>query len=336
MANVIIGIHGLGNKPPEHLLGKWWKDAMTEGLENSGYDTGLTKFRLAYWADILYDKRQDPDEKDPASPYFMDEKYNEAAGDFSAEDYTTRKRVIDFLGRQMNRIFLNEDLSLNYSFISDTIIRRYFNDLEIYYSGSILDIKNNESFKAGELIRERLYSLLNDHRNDEIMLIGHSMGSIIAYDVLTFLAPDIRINTFVTMGSPLGLPAVISRIAAEGRQRGIGNQLTTPPGVNGKWYNFSDLHDKVSFNYKLSDHYFKNIHGIKPADILIVNNYESDGVRNPHKSFGYLRTPEFSEILNEFILTEKLSLIQKTSRRFNRITKNLKSLISPAGQKNKP
>ncbi|NLA47828.1 MAG: hypothetical protein GX876_00025 [Bacteroidales bacterium] len=337
MANIIIGIHGLGNKPPEDLLRKWWKDAMYEGLKNSGHNSGLIRFRLAYWADILYDKRQDPDEKDPASPYFMDEKYNEAAGDFSEEDYRTRKKVVDFLSRQMNRIFLNKDLTLNYSSITDTLMRRYFNDLKIYYSGDILDIESNESLRAGELIRERLHSLLKAHRKDEIMLIGHSMGSIIAYDVLTFLAPDIRINTFVTIGSPLGLPVIVSRIAAENRQRNINiNRLTTPPGVIRKWYNFSDLHDKVAFNYKLSDYYFKNVHGVKPADMLIINNYECNGVRNPHKSFGYLRTPEFSEILNEFILSEKLSFIQKTSRRFSRMTRSLKSLISPAKTENKP
>ncbi len=336
MANVIIGIHGLGNKPPEDLLGKWWKAAMAEGLRNSGHDTAMFSLRLAYWADILYDKRQDPDEKNPASPYFMDEKYNEAARDFTGEDYTTRKKVIDFLGRQMNRIFLNEDLTLNYSSITDTLMRRYFNDLKVYYSGDILDLKSNESFRAGELIRERLHSLLKAHRNEEIMLISHSMGTIIAYDVLTFLAPDIRINTFVTMGSPLGLPVIISRIAAEGSPEGIYNKrLTTPPGVIRNWYNFSDLHDKVSFNYKLSDHYSGNAHDVKPIDILIVNNYESNGVRNPHKSFGYLRAPEFSEILNEFILSEKLSFIQKTGRSFSRMTGSLKSLVSPAGKKNK-
>lgn len=334
MANVIIGIHGLGNKPPEEILATWWKAAMAEGLKNSGHDSAMIRFSLAYWADILYDKRQDPFEKDPASPYFMDEKYNKAAGDFTGEDYSTRKKVIDFLGRQMNRIFLNEDLTLNYSFITDAIIHRYFNDLEIYYSGHILDIKKNALLNAGELIRERLLSLLKAHSQDEIMLIGHSMGSIIAYDVLTFLAPDIRINTLVTMGSPLGLPVIISRTAAEAGQRGMENkQLATPPGVIRKWYNFSDLHDKVSFNYRLSDHYSENAHGVKPFDILIINNYESNGIRNPHKSFGYLRATQFTEILNEFILSEKLSLVQKAGRSIGRMTRNLRSLISPAGQK---
>jgi len=283
---------------------------------------------LAYWADILYEKCQDPAEKNPDSPYYLDEKYIQAPENFPVENYSTRIIVLDFLGKQMNRIFLNDDLSLNYSFISDTIINRYFKDFEVYYAGKIRG-KYNEFNRANELIRNRLYKLLKKHKDDNIMLIGHSMGSIIAFDVLTFLAPEIKINTFITMGAPLGLPVVISKIAAEQRQQGIKqNKVGTPPGVIKNWFNFSDILDKVALNYKLSDYYSENQSGVKPIDILVINNYEINGIRNPHKSFGYLRTPDFSKILNEFILSEGVSIKQKVSLRINKITNNLKSLIS--------
>lgn len=300
---------------------------MVEGLKNAGYKTLIPDFRLVYWADILHEKSQDPGEKDPDSPFFMDEKYTIAPEEFPVEDHSTRKKIVDFLRKQMNRILLNEDLSLNYSFISDTIINRYFRDLELYYTGKIR-AKDNNTHNAAELIRERLYSTLNEHRDDEIMLIGHSMGSIIAFDVLTFLAPDIRINTFITMGSPLGLPVVISKAAAEMKQKGMAaDHVSTPPGVIKNWYNFADILDKVSLNYKLSDCYSANEHGVKPIDMLVINNYELNGIRNPHKSFGYLRAHEFSNILNDFILSEKLTVKQKVRRGINKITDNLKSLI---------
>jgi len=56
MRKVIIGIHGLGNKPPKYLLQRWWKDAMIEGLNSSDIQQSLPKFELVYWADILYEK----------------------------------------------------------------------------------------------------------------------------------------------------------------------------------------------------------------------------------------------------------------------------------------
>jgi hypothetical protein len=333
MANVIIGVHGLGNKPSDQLLRYWWKLAMEEGLKTIERNVLLPEFKMAYWSDLIHERHLDPGETDPDSLYFIDEKYEKAPENHLVEDYSTRIKVIDFLGRQMNRIFLNEDLTLNYSFISDTIINKYFTDLEVYYTGNITG-KDNKIHKAKNMIRERLYSRLKKYENHNIMLISHSMGSIIAFEVLTFLAPEIKINTFITMGSPLGLPAVISKIADEYKQRGKElNKLTTPPGIINNWYNFSDILDNVAFNYKLSDSYSENDYGVKPIDILVTNNYESNGIRNPHKSFGYLRTTEFSKILYDFILEEKLSFKQKVSRQIIRVTDNIKSLVNPRKRK---
>jgi len=327
MANVIIGIHGLGNKPPKKILEDWWMLSMAEGFGKKNLKVRSANFEMAYWADIIHKQSLDPEEMDPISPAFIDEKYEAASRDFVPEDISTRKRIVDFLGRQMNRIFLNDDLTLNYSFITDAVISRYFNDLEEYYSGTITTV-NNAIYRTAYLIRGRLFDLLQKHRNDKIMLLSHSMGSVIAFDVLTFLARDIKINTFVTMGSPLGLPVVISRIAAEQKQRGIyKGRVTTPPGVVGNWYNFSDILDKVAFNYRLSDYFNENEAGVRPVDFLVVNDYETNGVRNPHKSFGYLRTPEFAEILNAFLATEKLSARKKLARKVSDLREGLRSKI---------
>ena len=328
MANVIIGVHGLGNKPPKMLLEYWWKLAMTEGLKSNNYNTVLPKFEIVYWADIIYEKALSESEKEINSPYFIDERYTIAPAYFPVNDHNTRRKLIHFLGKQLNRIFLNEDLTLNYTLITDAILNKYFKDLEIYYMENCTS-ENGHLCKVNDLIKERLLKKLEEHRNDDIMLISHSMGSIIAYDVLTFLAPHIRINTFITMGSPLGLPVVISKIASEQKQRGNNNNLmTTPTGIIKNWFNFSDILDKVAFNYRLSDDFSENSLGIKPVDFIVVNNYEMNGLRNPHKSFGYLRSPEFSKILNDFILAERLTMKQKVTRKIVQFIDNLKSKIS--------
>ena len=46
------------------------------------------------------------------------------------------------------------------------------------------------------------------------------------------------------------------------------------------------------------------------------NNYEIDHEKNPHKAFGYLRTPEFSNILLEFIQKKEKRFIQKVKNIF--------------------
>ncbi len=54
-------------------------------------------------------------------------------------NYRFCKKLIRFLGRQLNRIFLNEDFTLSWSFIPDYFISRYFLDLDIYYKEDCRD-----------------------------------------------------------------------------------------------------------------------------------------------------------------------------------------------------
>ena len=68
--------------------------------------------------------------------------------------------------------------------------------------------------------------------------------------------------------------------------------------------------------------------GIIPVDFLVVNNYVMNGIPNPHKSFGYLRTLEFSKILNDFILSGKLTIKQKILRKIGQSIEIIKKLLS--------
>lgn len=300
---------------------------MIEGMRLNGHGRKIPEFEMVYWADVIYRTPQSESETDKNSPLYIDEKYVKAPDDFYPENHATRKKIVSYLGKQMNRIFLNEDLTLNYSFISDALLKKYFRDLEIYYRENCI-LETGQTVPANEIIRERLALKLEEHRKDEIMLVSHSMGSIIAFDVLTFLTPHIKINTFVTMGSPLGFPLVISRIADEQKKSTVPvKHLSTPPPVKNGWYNYSDILDKVAFNYRLSATFTANSFGVKPVDSLVINNYVSDGVPNPHKSFGYLRTPEFSKLLAEFALSGKLTFGQKIARRTGRIIKNVSKKI---------
>jgi len=320
MAKVIIGIHGLGNKPPKETLEKWWKASLVEGLEKHGKSVEIPHFELVYWADILYEKPLDSNITDEEDPFFLDEAYTAGALDFLPEENSLRQKVLDFVEEQLDKLFLNEDLTVNYSSITDLIIHRYFKDLDIYYLEECLDEKA-EKCHARKLIRDRLVETIKKYEGDDIMLIGHSMGSIIAYDVLTFLIPDIDIHTFVTMGSPLGFPVVQGKIAAEWHEkRLVPPILKTPPGVKKHWYNFADLKDKIALIYQLSKNYQSNWRKVKPIDFLVHNDYHNGTDYNPHKSFGYLRTKEFVRALKHFSKNRGsvISFYQKIATIFNR------------------
>ncbi len=318
MGKVIIGIHGLGNKPPKDILQKWWEEALQEGLAKVGEDCSDLPFELVYWADILYEKPLDINISDKEDPLYVNEKYVVAEKDDVFGTMRERRRVLDFLEKQLDRIFLDDDLSINFSFVTDAIIHRYFKDLEIYYSDDVKDL-NDQDCLARDAIRARLESVLKKYAGEDIILIGHSMGSIIAYDVLTFQVPELKIDTFVTIGSPLGFPVVISKIVAErGLRLKRAIKPKTPPGVTRSWINCADLEDKVALIYDLSENYYPNFNGVRATDFIVHNNYSVNGEPNPHKSFGYLRAPELSGIVCDFLKRDQ-NIISKFYHKIKRL-----------------
>ena len=334
MSKIIIGIHGLGNKPSKKTLTEWWIKSITEGLERINKNNFKLNFEIIYWADVLHEKPLDELITDKENQYYVEEKYVSAPKNFIPTPHPIRQKILRFIEKQMDKIFLNEDLSINYSFISDMIIHRYFKELEVYYTEERSN-KDDKNYSVRDVIRKKAVEVLKTHRNDEIFLIAHSMGSIVIYDVLTLLLPKLKIDTLVTMGSPLGLPIVMSKIAAEEKLKPhIKEKLKTPPGVKQNWFNFSDLEDKIAMNYNLGDDYDKNLNGVQAVDFVVNNNYEINGERNPHKSYGYLRTPEFAEVLAEFLARQKpklgirlLEFVINNYVKINRLFKDVKSKI---------
>ncbi|MFO8028420.1 MAG: hypothetical protein R6U28_01030 [Cyclonatronaceae bacterium] len=304
MARVVLGIHGLGNKADKVILEEWWRLALVEGLQKQGR-AGTPpnfEFKMIYWADIMHPEPLDVAVTDPESPYFDDEQYTRAVPGMERRNHRFRKKLIRFLGKQLNSIFLNEDFTLSYSFIPDYFISRYFLELDIYYKEDCRD-EEPEACRKKELIKQRLADTLEAHREDEVLLIAHSMGSIVAYDVLNFFAAETRLHTLVTIGSPLGLPLVVSRIAAQYKTRPRGKkEMVTPPGIYGNWFNMYDILDRITLGYALSRNYRFNEHAIRPRDFSVVNDYHNhEGEHNPHKSYGYLRTKELVRVMEDFL-----------------------------------
>ena len=166
---------------------------------------------------------------------------------------------------------------------ADLVLKKKLPDLHKFYSD---EEKRNE-------LRKRLKEAIEEHKGKRIMVVAHSMGSIIAYDVLRALGrtdPSLSINHFVTIGSPLGLPHVKYKVIQE-------NSLVRTPSIVKKWTNMADRRDPVAVDVYLKDDYEENDSGVRVVDDLVMNDW--GGIN--HKSYGYLRTPEFTDIIRSFI-----------------------------------
>jgi len=302
MSRIIIGIHGLGNKPQQKTLRAWWKASIGEGMKAFAKSKRSYNFELVYWAQYFNPLPLQPRVKDKDHPLYIEDPYYKAPkgaevkapGDF-------RQKVLDYVDAKLDKLFLNDDLTINYTSITDFIIRHFFKDLEAYYGNDYVN-KPGAQCRVKEVICSYLANVLKKHRQKKILLIAHSMGSIIAYDVLTQYARDVNIDTLVTIGSPLGLPIIQSKLMVDaGREHSQKGLLKTPENILNHWYNLSDLRDKIAIDYKLADDFEANSRQVRPEDKIVVNNYEFMGAKNPHKVFGYLRTAEMAWIIDAYL-----------------------------------
>ena len=324
MGKVIIGVHGLGNKPVANLMELWWWKAISEGLKNhtkNRYHKPV--FKMVYWADVIYDHPKDANCTDPDNPYYISEPYEPETFPVEMKDHSLRRKIMDSIVEEINKIFLNDDYSLNFTAINDLIIENYFKDLDAYYSDKI----DGKFQPVKETLRARLKSVLIEHKDDEVLLIAHSMGSIIAFDVLALFEDEVQIDTFVTIGSPLGLPVVVSKIANELKLKNHKTgKLGAPASIKNFWYNFADLEDRVALNYKLNDDFVESTNGIIVNDFVVTNTYVSNKIHNPHKSYGYLRTPELAEKIYQFLNKKRLPLYYRIWRSIQKLFLTTKTL----------
>jgi hypothetical protein len=81
--------------------------------------------------------------------------------------------------------------------------------------------------------------------NDTRVVVGHSLGSVVAYEVLC-AAPELPMRSFVTLGSPLGLPnLVFDRLEPKPSPPGAGVCGHWPEPVRA-WTNIADKGDVVA------------------------------------------------------------------------------------------
>ena len=94
--------------------------------------------------------------------------------------------------------------------------------------------------KDDELASKIQDKVLNAITEETKVVVGHSLGSVVAYE--TIAVHGLRIPTLVTVGSPLGMATVATRLRAELK---INTADTASPGVRA-WTNIFDKADPVA------------------------------------------------------------------------------------------
>ena len=170
-----------------------------------------------------------------------------------------------------------------------------------------------------EQVRERVRSALCNllDRGDRVMLLAHGTGSVVAYDVLWQLShesqyagkyADAVVDTWVTLGSPLGDDAIRGRLLGHASE-----QKSFPKNVV-HWNNLSAEDDYTCHDNTLADDFEKMLQQrviSRVQDYCVYNLAARYGKSNPHSSVGYFVHPRLSKIIVDWadILTVKTDLI---------------------------
>lgn len=152
-----------------------------------------------------------------------------------------------------------------------------------------------------DLLKRTLRPMLE--QQDDVLLIGHSLGSVIAYDTLWELTHEEGLSgklDFLTLGSPMGLHYIQRRLL--GMNHG---EKKSYPGLIRRWINLSAEGDVTALNQKFSDSFrdmlkLGLVESIEDHCHGIYNFFRSDAGLNCHRSYGYLVNPAVGSIIADW------------------------------------
>ena len=109
-----------------------------------------------------------------------------------------------------------------------------------------------------------------------VVVVAHSLGSIVGYDLFDVLGGDVDVRLLVTTGSPLGFPIVKGNLLPAGPR-----DRAAPMAASGAvpWLNAFDVQDFVALVHPLRQSYGGVVvdeRTFNPSDPHSISDYLSD------------------------------------------------------------
>ncbi|MEV4894948.1 serine protease [Nonomuraea sp. NPDC055795] len=114
----------------------------------------------------------------------------------------------------------------------------------------------------------------------QVVLVAHSLGTVVAMDLLTRLPAALEVPLLVTLGSPLGLDAVQGRLLSGGPHR---------PDRAGQWLNVWSQADPVSIGCPLEDDWKGQVDERAVDNPLQRSHDVAEYLSHPHVARALLR-----------------------------------------------
>ncbi len=322
MATKLIFIHGRnqqGRDPVE--LKRQWFDAVVEGFTRVGLDApiSLDDTIFPYFGDALHELTRE-DSLDEADAMMGDEAG--AGGDADDTAHFGREvlgEVLDASGVSAEAIDAEIDhdrvdegaievakgggaLTWEWVHTGLSILDRFVPGASgasvAYATSDVAQYLKDDAIRA-EIDGVVAAAFHQCSPDDRIVVIAHSLGSVIAYNLLAHggLEHDYDVAAFVSIGSPLGVTAIRKAVSP----------MLHPPTI-GHWLNAYDTRDVVAL-YPLDQRHF-------PVSPAILNHGTVDNTTsNHHKIEGYLDDPTVALTVHRALTSGDLPAVLRRRRR---------------------
>ena len=137
--------------------------------------------------------------------------------------------------------------------------------------------------------------------NRPVLLLAHSMGSVISWDALWQLSrdgEDISVDHWVTLGSPLGQKLVQRHLFG----RSEPEERRYPSNI-GAWTNIAAIGELTAIDRRLKNDFGSMVSQGRVSDIEdieVFNYYHMHGALNVHAEYGYLINEATAKIVTEW------------------------------------
>jgi hypothetical protein len=267
----IVCVHGIGQQlKGEETIATEWRDALRDGMKLAGALShelpDNSDIATPFYGDLF---REQGTTKSPYVPYQLadldpgtETELVQAWLQVAEAGSTVGKVHLGTQGKSGWQPKIIQQMAvalLRYPFFS-TLTERLF-------VGSVKQVRayfaNSSTRQA---IRNRVMAKLQPATK---LVIAHSLGSVVAYEVLCELRGHVA-PTFITLGSPLGLPNIIfDRLYPKPTaNKGVW------PGDARSWINITDRHDIIAAVKDLAP-----LFGDKVRDVHISNEAQAHDVQ---------------------------------------------------------
>ncbi len=282
---LILYVPGIKPKPPvaeQHAM--LWR-CLLEGVRraDAAVAQGLARspevFRLVSWAHVFYDTQRDLALDLPGIERLLALPGPTPEDIRDATSWRRRlKRAVYLLCDRFPPLF---------ELARDPTVRETLHDTWRY-----LRNQDGDAVRVRQIVTDALLDAWRDDRR--VLLIGHSLGSVIAFDVLwelshRFVVPG-QLDLFVSIGSPLGLGFVRAHLLGAHER----DARRFPTNIR-RWRNLAAMGELIALDRSLAQAWapMRDLGLVEEiSERLDLQTYfrGQEGL-NLHKCYGYMATP---------------------------------------------